>query len=835
MVRVICQDGLQNDQRPLATRPKRSAVKSSASGWMLKSSLRPFFDFIAKDGERYALCKYCGKQYREGESTGNLAKHVRGQHRTAFEQANNRIGKGNVVHSLAKRRSTSLRLSRAIQEEFKQKPLMIDTVLLVVEKFLPFSFVESAAWSQINENHVSGQLIQSRTTLSKKVDLYSKYMNDSLHLNLRDTQLVNLVLDVWTAGNGESFLAIMVSFVPNLFKEEAVKAAISPSPFLDRLGKAQNTHLLDFVSLGSKRHSGQILCTLFLQLMDKHGLTDKVGTITMDNAANNGTLYSHLIHNNYKISKPLPYRLLGKTRYIRCASHVLNLQFQKIMNYLLSKRIFADPFSKIIKLSKVIRYSTRIRMCLAEFNAPLLPLDSQTRWMTRWRQIHTFLKNRHIYEACCEKIKDSGNLKLAMKLRELIIFDARTLELLQYFVDVCKIMNETNLQLQHAENNCLPNAAPVYYLMDHFYQNCTDALAGYKISRSSSDIDFSCLNGSSALHPDDKRLILDSMAIAKSSHEKYFIEFRSNPVYHVSFILDPRSKSHGLYNLMSASYAVKNIQKSEMFIMNYLKEYESCCPSHPSNATPQRELKEKDRYFAFTLKNRDADKIDTSDNSNENSVALDEWNSYLAEPRLALTSKEAAVNWWFERRYRFPRLFKLAMCLFYTKISTCDVERTFSLAGRVMRKDRKKLHGKALTTLMTLRDRFVQFNFYKKNVGKASFEDQDIETNDSESSDELETYLKKLTSYDRNIDDIGIDANDGDISGQKDSLSLFDSAPVKDGFPNFDDNDTVISEDASIEEVDIIEEHDLYKETSLHDNYSMTEDTLRDKATIVTE
>lgn len=53
------------------------------------------------------------------------------------------------------------------------------------------------------------------------------------------------------------------------------------------------------------------------------------------------------------------------------------------------------------------------------------------------------------------------------------------------------------------------------------------------------------------------------------------------------------------------------------------------------------------------------------------------------------------------------------MSLLYTEISSCDVERCFSLAGRVVRKDRARLHYKNVQTLMLLRDRFLKFGFYK--------------------------------------------------------------------------------------------------------------------------
>ncbi|SCV02085.1 putative transposase of the Rover4 hAT-like family [Lachancea mirantina] len=703
------------------------------SGWMLKSSLRPFFEFPTINGKKFAQCLYCGKRYPEGESTGNLSKHIRHAHPAAFKNKNNDKVKKSRTLDVFVRRSTALRVSSIIRDEYKKNPEAFQTVLLVTEGFLPFSYVQLNTWNIINSSRQS-KFIQSRTTLVKKLELFSGYMDECLALNLKDTHLVNVLLDIWTAPNGESFLGIMVSFVPNIFNETTLRLATAPSIFFNRNNKAQNTHLLDFVSLGTKSHTGQYIYTLVSSLLEKHKLLDKVATITMDNATNNGAFYSFLVHDNLKLYKPLAHRLFKRVRYIRCTSHVLNLQVQKLFHHLYSEVKFADAYTNIVKLAKIMRYSTRIATGLKIAKVPVIPLECPTRWMLKWRQIERFLANRNLYEAWCQKTKEMGGEKLSSKMEKYLILDARTAQLLKYFVEACELFNNLTLKLQEDDYNCLSNAVPFYYLLDHYYTAASQAVEGVTFSSSSSATNFSCLNGSSALHPEDRELVLQAMMVAQKSHLNYFAEVKKDPIYYLSVMLDPRHKTEKLYRTMSTPEANERIQLCEAFIRNYFKEYESIGPSEEVNTCIEPSCHTDQNIFDFDrhllgLVDTNAEDEQVVDG---NAVDTAEWINYLGEPILASNSREAAISWWFDRRLRFPRLFKLAMSCFYTKISTCDVERCFSLAGRVMRKDRTRLTRKNVRTSMVLRDRFLKFDFYQCDTSSLTPKEFEEVENESE-------------------------------------------------------------------------------------------------------
>lgn len=58
----------------------------NSSGWMERSSFKSHFQFFFPQGRKVARCNYCGKTYKEGESTGNLSKHITAVHSSVIRE-----------------------------------------------------------------------------------------------------------------------------------------------------------------------------------------------------------------------------------------------------------------------------------------------------------------------------------------------------------------------------------------------------------------------------------------------------------------------------------------------------------------------------------------------------------------------------------------------------------------------------------------------------------------------------------------------------------------------------------------------------------------------------
>lgn len=722
------------------THPEQQLKNSS--GWMERSSFKSHFQFFFPQGRKVARCNYCGKTYKEGESTGNLSKHITAVHSSVIREK--KVFKLQTLDTLSKR-SKSLRLTEALTRECNKNPATLETLLLITEGFLPFNFVRLNTWSYLNRKYAGNSFIQSRSTLTKRVQHFRDYLNDTLRHNLKETTLVNVQLDIWTASNSQSFLAIMVSFAPNILNTELLESVNNSKLLLNIRGEARNTHLLDFVSLGDKRHTGKNICDIFMSVMEEYELVDKLGTITMDNASNNGNFHVHLLYDHFNNLNPTGHRMVGKVRFIRCASHVLNLQFQKVINNLSQNSLFFNAFKRIRKLAKIMRYSTAINSSLKTNKLPLIPYESPTRWLFTWNQVKVFLENYKAYKNWLNVIKEDGQDYLVNRIQDHMTFDSKTINLLAYFIECGKIFDYINRKFQDDEYNNLPQAVPLYYLLGHYYKSCLNVSTGKEIPKSNKGMDFSFLNGPSSLSSDEKNIVLEAINESYLCYQNYLSYVQANPLYYVAVMLDPTAKHEQLYKTMEIDEFNLRMNQVKNFIRMYLNEQRNeLNNSQLASTEPSVVGREEDYVRCFNVHEQPPPTESYSPNSvYDDSESLEEWHQYQSEPVASGQSRIDAIRWWHANRRNYPSLFKLAMSLYYTKISSCDVERCFSLAGRVVRKDRARLNHRNVRTLMLLRDRFSNFGFYKHSPILMQDSDDETDLDFDAAENDSEDYLSE--------------------------------------------------------------------------------------------
>ncbi|SCU86786.1 putative transposase of the Rover4 hAT-like family [Lachancea mirantina] len=692
-------------QRRVSFIAAKTSNNGNSSGWMMKSSIRSFFELNTIDGQLKAKCMYCGKQYSEGDCVGNMAKHVRALHPNAFK------AKGKVL------KTRPMKVAQFITDERKRNPGIFGTAMLVVEQLLPLSFVLSPAWASYSELCSTQATIRSRSTLVKKLKLYSTNMNETLLANLKESQFVNIQLGIRTASDGESFLAMMVSFAPNIWDPKTLDLANNPSILLNNSGKAHNNHILDFTSLGDRKRTGEDLSKTVLSLLQKYELTEKMATLTMDGASANESIFFELCYGAFNALSPFAHRLFGKIRYIRCASNILNLQIEAATRALLKNTRFLNAFAKLQKLAKIMRQSSRMSCSLRLKKIPLLPLETPSRRIYLWSLLRVFLDNHGKYQAWHSQLLEDGQEDLALKIEECICFDKRTMELCKYILQTLRLFNDLNLKLQRDNFNHLSNGVPLYYLLQHFYDTCAKASSGSRITKSRSTYDYSFLNGSADLNCEDKKHVLDAVDFAGALHQEYMSYVRCNPLYYVAVMLDPTSKVEGIFDMTTPEEGTARVLEAQAFIKKYMRE---CGPEKESGSqqiveNPIRSLSRSSLYF-----NKEDLSAEESSESSAHGTELqnassegytEEWIQYQQEPKLVAKSNEEAICWWYERRQKYPKLFKLAISLYYTKLSACNVGECFSLAGTVMTKDSRRLKHVDFGTLLVLRDRFTKFGF----------------------------------------------------------------------------------------------------------------------------
>ena len=119
---------------------------------------------------------------------------------------------------------------------------------------------------------------------------------------------IAISLDGWSSTNKHSFLGIIAHYLTAEW--ELVE------------------EMIGFESL-TDCHSGAILAQVVNSVLEKHKISDRVLSITTDNASNNGTLIKEL--NSYINEAMAKGFFNGKITHIPCLAHVLQLALKALL------------------------------------------------------------------------------------------------------------------------------------------------------------------------------------------------------------------------------------------------------------------------------------------------------------------------------------------------------------------------------------------------------------------------------------------------------------------------------------------------------------------------
>lgn len=77
------------------------------------------------------------------------------------------------------------------------------------------------------------------------------------------------------------------------------------------------------------------------------------------------------------------------------------------------------------------------------------------------------------------------------------------------------------------------------------------------------------------------------------------------------------------------------------------------------------------------------------------------------------------INYWLDNQYRYPKLSRLALSLYHSKLSTADVERCFSISKKALT-GRYCLTSENLKRSMIIRNRLICFGI-RRNFTNDNF------------------------------------------------------------------------------------------------------------------
>lgn len=671
-------------------------LKSSPYGvWVTK--------YTAK--EPYAVCKYknCGHlfSYEGNPTSSNIITHLRRNHRHDFELFQRKVNgiqpelsefKG--VLSINKK---PFPIRRELTSFMFSNRLKISQLNLFIETIIPFSTAEAPAFRQLLDcwGAKNRAYIRSRKGLISLMERYEKELNAQMKAALSKSFNYNILLDMWSSSSQRSYLAVIVSFCPNLSGNEG-KLTLQ-DVITD---KTPNAHVIDFVDLSDQRHTGESIRQALLAILAKYSISHKVASITLDNGTNNISMLQDLdndIRGGPGVNKE------GGMVKIRCMNHVLNRVFSDVM-----KRFEKDQqslISRIDRLTTIMKNNTFIRNKLSTFLTRIIPKHNATKFLYHYRQFSTFLKlSDGIKNFYFENRLDS-NYQLTPDDLSLFCYERAEMETLEFFLRLTRIFHEYTMLLQDDSLNALPNGIEYYMQIDNFFTSCE------QIRNGSTDKKHLQNTGLKKKHlhcieETSKCAVLSAVMDAYPKFQKYLEIALAETGYWVAHFLQPYCKTAFLMSNFGEDFRQKVRSSADRYVNDYLAHFRDEARGNKSQRFHSQKtsgVKEPRKRGYKVLKHlrRRSDQNVVLEKFNYKS----EWELYLEEP---VHHDIDYLEYWLMNQDRFPFLFQLALSFYHTKLSTADVERCFSVSKRVL-ENRFSLSSINLKRTMIIRNRLKCF------------------------------------------------------------------------------------------------------------------------------
>ena len=178
----------------------------------------------------------------------------------------------------------------------------------IVSLRIPFRSVNNKQWQKLCLLQNPRFPLPSPTTIRNKLDQQLKEVEEKMLSRAVPGSKIAISLDGWSSTNKHSFLGIIAHYLTAEW--ELVE------------------EMIGFESL-TDCHSGAILAQVVNGVFEKHKLSDRVLSITTDNASNNSTLIKEL--NSY-INEAIEKGFLnGRITHIPCLAHVLQLALKALL------------------------------------------------------------------------------------------------------------------------------------------------------------------------------------------------------------------------------------------------------------------------------------------------------------------------------------------------------------------------------------------------------------------------------------------------------------------------------------------------------------------------
>ncbi|TFY78228.1 hypothetical protein EWM64_g5785 [Hericium alpestre] len=254
-------------------------------------------------------CKQIVHRYLDtgdAQSTGNMHKHAVDVKTAREKVVKGYLKSGKITASFERKNKGTVTYSHVQHTKMETRA---EIVRWVSESLRPFNIVDDACFKSLMKTGRPGYQLPSPRTVSCDVKLVFARARNRMAKMLQEYEGdLNFATDAWSSPNHRAFIALTVHLLLN---GEPISI------------------LLDFLEV-AESHSGLNLAKVFAQVLDNFGISEKILSVTCDNASANDVMIQEL-------ERLLP-EFPGETNHTRCFAHIVNLVAKSLLKQFDTKK-----------------------------------------------------------------------------------------------------------------------------------------------------------------------------------------------------------------------------------------------------------------------------------------------------------------------------------------------------------------------------------------------------------------------------------------------------------------------------------------------------------------
>ncbi|KAF7300003.1 hypothetical protein MKEN_01322600 [Mycena kentingensis (nom. inval.)] len=702
----------------------------------------------AKKGCRSSKPIYRNLTTGDAKSTKSLLSHARacwGTDTVAAAMAVKDVKKAREI--LRRNPDTQRRLTDIFKlhtapgaEVFSDRPLTKAEnrawhVRWVAESLRPFRIVKDRAYRFLMKSGRPGIHIPSPDTVARDVKKMFVRTKERVKERLSHVSGIALSTDAWTAPNHRAYVAVAGSWEENGQKVEC---------------------LLDFIEV-PKSHDGKNLAAVLDQVADDFGVSDRIRSVTCDNATANDAMIKELermLQRRFVGESPRDFR--GQADRTRCAAHIINLVAKSLLKMFKTKKAdgttdYDDEYGSAAE--DAAEALLDVELLLAELNELELADDARDadedvfdevaemmaedreEFLAETEVIRSALKKAR---AITTKILHSTTILLPQwkELLEELDMGVRvlprdvktrwnsTFDLINTLLQYKRAVQQFTASADHGlrvyeidseEWTALADLRDVLQSLKHatlFFSRDSATLASVVPTMDKLDalLATAVLNTTTAGSSGAPDVALRSLCTpikvallqAKRTLNRYYSKTYDSRVYRVAMTLHPRYKLQYFEDndWEPADVAKAKAEVSELYTA-YRDAYREAMEEDESSSDIEMSVPVPSTSTASNM----FDEMDLEEDRSIRRAAVaavlkDEFAVYLAQPRVAGVAN--VLRWWRDREKEFPVLSRLARDYLSISPTSVYVERQFSRGRLLISTIRNRLSGETGRQLMCL-------------------------------------------------------------------------------------------------------------------------------------